>query len=109
MEDQTQYLVEIGQAVTEEMNSRLEGDLSRNTTAITKAVLRGFLRGIANQASAANAAWAEKAEELRQLLPPNVSLPDSLIAVELQSPTGDEFDPEIDPWAEMHGSDGGEV
>jgi hypothetical protein len=30
-------------------------------------------------------------------------------ACELQSPTGDEFDPEIDPAAGMYGSDGGDV
>jgi hypothetical protein len=113
MEDQGKYITEIMEAVSSELDERLTVDLSLQdrmaiNTALGKAAWRGFLRGMATCAHEANSNWAQMAEKLRAVLPPNVNIANAGI-VDVQIMGDDDGTAvEADTWAQFYGEEGGE-
>jgi hypothetical protein len=107
-EDQTKYMLEIVQAVGDELLDRLGTDLDEKdqvavTTAIGKAARRGMLRGFAVCAYAVQQQMDDVIAQLRAQLPPQIELSSEIrINAFLQGPEGD-IGPEPDPWDDIFG------
>lgn len=110
--DQTAELTAIGISVLEELLDRApalreasERDRVAIGTAVSKAVHRGFHRGVAIGAGEVNDAWTRSVRPRIQAALPDAVLPTVISHINIVDPSG-ETEPEADPWLEDYGTAG---